>query len=481
MKKKTTALFATCGVLLAGAVAIDLWSRIGRGHPSTVPPPPPPPAVPINASAQGQLHLGELVTADVALMNDFVPAGGPSEVFMRVDLVAQEVSGRARAPMALAIVIDRSGSMAGEKIERARASAKELVGRLDENDRISVISYATDVTVDLPLTAASSSERARINRVIDQIFDGGGTNISGGLDAGLAELERARSLGLNARIVLLSDGNANQGIVEPRGLSHLAQDAHDRGITVSSLGLGLDFNEDVMTMIAESGGGTYHYIREASQITAALDEEMRGLSALAARKVLVKLNLAPGVSLAEVYGYGVAASNQRGAVNEAIIPIGDMSSGSKRRIVVRLNLSAPAPGGVPIGTAGLEYAQAQDGTPASFGGSLAAVATQDQAALIKGERPEVAATVAAILAAEARRSAAVEFSSGNRGAAMERINRNLIETRAKAKKYQSVELFDQVKELEGAASNVAQEDANSDLGRDFVKSEKYKAHRVFAY
>ncbi len=474
--KKTAALFATSGVLLAGAIAIDLWSRFMAGHGSTTPPPPPPPKPTPVASAQGALLLGDLVSADVALMNTFVLAGAPGEVFVRVDLTAKDVSGRVRAPMAMAIVIDRSGSMAGEKIERARASAKELVGRLDPRDQIALISYATDVSVDLPLTSAT--ERARIERVIDQIFDGGGTNISGGLEAGLAELDRARNQGLVSRVVLLSDGNANQGIVEPRALGRIAEEARQRGITVSSLGLGLDFNEDVMTMLAENGGGTYHYIRDAAQITAALDDELRGMTALAARRVGVQLSLAPGAVVTDVYGYGF---EKQGSGREVIVPIGDMASGSKRRVVFRIALGSAAPGAVPLAGVALEYAPAESTELTHFSGALSVVATDDAAQIRAGERADVGATVAAILAADARRSAAVDFSSGNRGAAVDRLRRNMIETRAKASRYNSPELFEQLRELEGAAQSAAAADANSEEGRDFVKSEKYKARKIFAY
>jgi len=476
--KKTAALFATSGVLLAGAIAIDLWSRFMAGHTSTTPPPPPPPKPSPVASAQSALLLGDLVSADVALMNSFVLAGTPAEVFVRVDLTAKDVSGRVRAPMALAVVIDRSGSMAGEKIERARASAKELVGRLDPRDQIALITYATDVSVDLPLTSAT--ERARIERIIDQIFDGGGTNISGGLEAGLAELDRVRSQGLVSRVVLLSDGNANQGIVEPRALGRIAEEARQRGITVSSLGLGLDFNEDVMTMLAENGGGTYHYLRDAAQITAALDDELRGMTALAARRVGIQLSLAPGAVVTDVYGYGF---EKQGSGREVTVPIGDMASGSKRRVVFRIALGSAAAGAVPLSGVSLEYAPAEGATTdlSHFSGALSVVATDDANQLRAGERADVGATVAAILAADARRSAAVDFSSGNRGAAVDRLRRNMIETRAKASRYNSPELFEQLRELEGAAQSAAAADLNSEEGRDFVKSEKYKARKIFAY
>jgi Ca-activated chloride channel family protein len=483
--KKTVALFGTAAGLLAAALAFDLWSRLSRSTtpieqtPTPTPSPPTPAPSPLVGPASGEstLTLGDAVALDAALSNGYLKAGENGELFMRVLLKAREdVEGRVRAPMALAIVIDRSGSMAGEKMERAREAAKQLVSRLEDRDQVAIISYATDYSVDVPLVSLARSDRARLLRVIDQIYDGGGTNLSGGLEAGLAELRRAEGSGLVSRLVLISDGNANQGITDPRTLAKIAQEARQSGRTVSTVGFGLDFNEDVMTVIAESGGGAYHYVRDAEQIAHALDDEFKGLAALAARAVEVGLALEDGVVVREVFGYRTESRGGR-----LVIPVGDMASGETRRIFLRLGVTASTNGVRGISGVTLAYLTAEGDVPAEFGGALSVGVTDDQAALRAGERPEVAAAAEAVLAAEARKQAASSFQSGNKAGAMQRLGEQLRKTRARAATLNSPALNEAVRELEDAERAIQASDAASDEGKDLIKREKYRARQIFVY
>ncbi len=481
--KKTAALFATAGVLVVGAIAVDLWYRLS----SSSPPPPPEPQVviptPVPSPARvtttpgvGAARIGELVTADLALSNDLVLAGVPGQMFLRVDLQAGAVPGAARAPLNLAIVIDRSGSMAGDKIERARAAAKQLVERLSEQDRVAIITYATDYAVDFPLTAVAGADRARLLRVIDAIVDGGGTNISGGLESALSELDRGRGAGAASRVVLMSDGNANQGITDPRALGDIARRARERGITVSSLGVGLDFNEDVMTLLAESGGGAYHYVREGSDIAAALDRELDSLAALAARNVEVGLDLAQGWSVVEVYGY---RTEMRGG--RLVIPVGDMAAQTRRQIVVRLGVPAREAGPLPAMAAVLGYTGADSSSAREFFANLGVAVTHDAPAVSRGERREVVEAYEAVLAAHARRAAAASFQAGNKGDAVNLLRRQVIDTRAKASAIASPRLAEQAREMEEALMQLDAAEAASDSGKDLVKREKARARQIFAY
>lgn len=483
--KKTATLFATAGALLVGAIGLDLWFSFAKGPPAPPPPPrahvptppvaPPPPRL-VQRAGPGLAHIGELVTADLALSNDFVQADADGQLFLRVDLQAGAVPGAERAPLNLAIVIDRSGSMAGDKIERARAAAKQLVERLTDRDRVAVVTYATDFSIDLPLTAVGSSDRARILRVIDGIVDGGGTNISGGLESALTELDRGRGGGAASRVVLMSDGNANQGLTDPRALGDIARRARERGITVSSLGVGLDFNEDVMTLLAESGGGAYHYVRDASEIAGALDKELDSLAALAARSVEVGLELAPGWSVREVYGYRTEMRGGRLA-----IPVGDMAAQTRRQIVVRLGVPARGAGALPALGATLAYTAASGGAAREFHADLGVTATLDGALLASGERREVVESYESVLAASARRTAASSFQAGNKGQAVDLLRRQVIDTRAKASSMSSAVLESQARELENALMELDSADSTSDVGKDLVKREKARARQIFAY
>jgi len=475
--KKTAALFATAGALVVGAIGIDLWFKHLTGGESPVPPPipprPTPDAIPVGSSSA---RIGELVTADAFLSNSQVLASSEGEMFLRIDLAATDLPGAERAPLSLAVVIDKSGSMAGDKMERTKSAAKQLVSRLSDRDRVAIILYATEFSVALPLTPVVSTERARINRVIDEIMDGGGTNISGGLETALAELDRERVRGAASRVILMSDGNANQGLTEPDALGDIARRAREHGITVSTIGVGLDFNEKIMTVVAESGGGGYHYVREGDGIAAALDSELRGLTALAAKSVEVGLDLQPGWSVREVYGYRTETRGGR-----MIIPVGDMAARTHRQIMVRLGVPSRAAGSLPVADLTLGYVNAISETAREFRAGLSVVSTSDYASVSAGERRDVLESIEAVRSAETRKNAAAAFQSGNKGHALGLLQKQAIETRAQATSLGSAVLAEQARELENAAIELDAADAQSDNGKDLVKREKARARQIFAY
>jgi Ca-activated chloride channel family protein len=476
--KKTVALFGLAASLLVGAVAIDLWSRT-RSAQTDAPPPPPPPPPPVaeEGDGSGAIKIGDVVELDGALSNDLVRSGVPNELFLRMNLQAKDVASGERSPMAMAVVIDRSGSMQGEKIEKVREAAKELVRRLSDKDRITIVSYATDVTVDLPLVAVGKVPRARIERTIDAIADGGGTNLSGGLEAGVAELANSPAEGFVSRLVLLSDGNANQGITEPAEIAELAKKSRGRGVTISTLGVGVDFNEDLMTMVAEAAGGAYYYARDAASTAKALASEFKALSRIAARQVEVSLQLGPEVTVKDVYGY--RTEMQRGAL---VIPVGDMTSAEKRRIVVHLRVERAGSTKLSVAKVGLSYATTNDRDRRdAYQGALAVSGTSDEGALKRAERREVIESAESVLAAAERKEAVDEFQNGNKADALRRLGSQLERTRTRANVLGSAELSGQAAEIETAIKNLVNYSSDSDEGKDLVKREKHRAREIFAY
>src|SRR5206468_7602583 len=138
----------------------------------------------------------------------------------------------------LAVVLDRSGSMAGEKLENARRAAHELVDRLNEKDRLAFVTFGSNVTPLFPSTPCSGEAKAQMHRAIDKIYDMGGTNLSGGLEAGLREVKaHAGEYPVN-RVVLISDGEANEGVTSHEGLVAISRHALRSGVSVTALGVG---------------------------------------------------------------------------------------------------------------------------------------------------------------------------------------------------------------------------------------------------
>jgi Ca-activated chloride channel family protein len=206
-----------------------------------------------------------------------------------------------RSPMNLSVVIDRSGSMAGEKIRNARLAACFLVDQLNENDILSIVIY--DGSVDVLQSAIHVSNRSAIKAKINQIIDRGGTNLMGGAAEGYAQVKRNyRSQYIN-RVLLLSDGLANEGITDPSQIRNIVRSkSMNEDITLSTFGVGRDYNEDLMTAMAENGNGNYYFIDNSEKISSIFEKELHGLSTVIARNTVLNIQIPDHVTIEKVYG-----------------------------------------------------------------------------------------------------------------------------------------------------------------------------------
>ena len=228
------------------------------------------------------------------------PGGGPFHV--RVAL--RSTAGRAaeRPHLSVHLVLDVSGSMAGESITRARDAARTLVDRLAPTDDFSLVTFSNEASVKVP-DGAIGPRREQIKKIISEVHEGGGTNIGGGLELGYAQAVTKTIPEDAVRVVLLlSDGRANVGIIAQEKLSKLALDAFQKGIQTSSFGLGQDYDGALMSSIAEDGAGGYYYLRDAEQISPALSTEIDKRLDPVATAVEVRVRLKKGVELLRVYG-----------------------------------------------------------------------------------------------------------------------------------------------------------------------------------
>jgi Ca-activated chloride channel family protein len=216
--KRTALFFAIAGAVGLLALFVALVPQATTS--TTVAPPPVVPNV--SVTPPGPQQAGDALKLSAALSDPYLVLGGQREAFLKIDLDAVRREGTDRAAVNLAIVLDRSGSMAGEKIEQCRRAARHLVQQLDGRDRFALISFGSDVTQVISSTLATPAAKQQMLSAIDGIVETGGTNLSGGLEAGLAELIAYRSQYNVSRIILLSDGQANEGISDPRGLAAIA-------------------------------------------------------------------------------------------------------------------------------------------------------------------------------------------------------------------------------------------------------------------
>lgn len=205
----------------------------------------------------------------------------------------------ARVPLNLSLVLDRSGSMAGGKLEAAREAASLLVRRLALEDVVSVVAYDDDVTV--VAEPVSGTAGADVPARIGRIQTGGMTNLSGGWLRG-RELVQGRLMagGVN-RVVLLTDGRANVGITHPEQLVGMCRSGREQGVGTTTIGFGEDYDEVLLRGMADAGGGNAYYIERPDQAAGIFTDELEGLLGLGAQNLRVEVRPAAAVTLAAVH------------------------------------------------------------------------------------------------------------------------------------------------------------------------------------
>ncbi len=212
-----------------------------------------------------------------------------------------------RTPLNIALVIDASGSMGGGKLEAAKAAALGLTDRLTERDRLTLVSFASDVQVHLDAVSVTKENAIRIRTAVSLLQTRGMTNLSGGWFAGVECAARIvdEDARMTPRIIILSDGQANEGISDPNELREHAGELRLRGVLTSTLGIGDGYDEQLLRGIAENGGGRLHDAELTSEISTVLLGELDDIFGTIVDGAQISLTLPPGVRV-EVLGKGDA-------------------------------------------------------------------------------------------------------------------------------------------------------------------------------
>lgn len=419
---------------------------------------------------------GDLSGFQVLLANDFVdPSTRRLHALVRLEAPAQ-APGR-RGPVNLALVIDRSGSMRGDKLADAKKAAIGMLDQLNQEDRVAVVSYAGGSRLDQGSTRLDRDGRRRIEAAIRGISAGGGTALAEGLREGYREIRRTARTSDTRRVVLVSDGRPTVGITDRAQLDKVARAASQEGIVTTTLGLGLDYNEDLMTSLATEGGGGYHYAERSSELPAILRTEAADLAATVARQVTLTFDLYPGVSLAEVYGYAARTDGSRVSVS-----IGDMAAARKREILVELRVPTGREGAVPLGRVSLDWRDATRGDARRAARrEVRVTATTRQGLIDRGRRPEVAARIAEIELAMSVRTAARLAEQGDFGSAGLVLQKaqDLANKQSQALGGAGKRLQRRSREAAGLTGNLKAAEASPAAARSFTKKAKKKAFDVF--
>jgi Ca-activated chloride channel homolog len=369
---------------LAGAILAPRLLAAQGPTPSPVPvtTPPAPSAEPAPglvahridptpAPATAPVRAGSLVV-EAGLDRTAVLEGRREERFLTIIVSAPAALGEGRRqPVDLAVVLDTSGSMrARGKLDYARQAARVLAGSMRAGDRFSVVTFSDEGRVLVPPGPVENV--AAVHRALDRVQPAGATNLWDGLSVARRALREDDGASRVRRVVVLSDGKATAGRTDGRSLAEAVTGLAADGASVSTVGLGLDFDEDRLVRLADLGGGSYDYVDSPRDLQQVFTDELDRTTRVVARRTTLDITLPPHVEGLEVLGWGAERTAEGWRV-----ALGDVHAGETRTVVARVRVTGPAEGSVPVGQARADYVDLVQERPAISQATAAALVTTD--------------------------------------------------------------------------------------------------------
>lgn len=241
------------------------------------------------------------VQINVGAGQSVMMAGQTQTTFIKVGLTGFELpTSSDRAPANIALVLDRSGSMAGEKLAQAKQAAIMALDYLNSNDIVSVVVY--DDVVDVIVPATKLTNKAEIARKIERISDNGSTALFAGVSKGASEVRKFLNKERVNRVILLSDGQANIGPSTPNELGQLGLSLAKEGMSVTTIGLGLGYNEDLMVQLAGYSDGNHVFVENAYELADIFRQEFSSVTSVVAQDIDIIIHCAEGVKPIRILG-----------------------------------------------------------------------------------------------------------------------------------------------------------------------------------
>jgi Ca-activated chloride channel family protein len=318
------------------------------------------------------------VTAEV--VQEKILQGGEGKVAVALNLEAARLPEDVKRPVKaadLVIVLDRSGSMEGRKIKDARQAIIGLLDHLGPEDRLALLTYSNRVQNRSPLVPMNAANRLQLAATIEGIIAGGGTNLGAGLDQGMKVLLHAPGEGRQRKVILISDGLANQGVTGIEALGRMASTAVENRFSISTVGVGLDFNEIVMTAIADHGAGSYHFLEDPKVFARVFESELQTSRQVAAADVNIRFPLAPGMRLVSAGGYPI--SHKKGA---AVIHPGNLLSGQRKTLHLTFQVPTDTEKTISLGKIEARYRHQDRIYQAALSRPLTVACVKDPAAVV---------------------------------------------------------------------------------------------------
>jgi Ca-activated chloride channel homolog len=350
-------------------------------------------------------QAGEPIRLETRLAQPVMKSGEVHKNYLRIALQGcKPEPSQTRTPVNVALVIDRSGSMQGTRIAQAREAAILAVNRLLPTDIASVVIF--DQAVDVLVPAQPVSDPTHFTDLIRQIAVRGSTAIHAGVLQGAAEVTKFREPRRLNRVVLLSDGQANVGPVRPEEFALLGRALLTQGISVSTIGLGLGYNEDLMLQLARASDGNHAFAREPTDLVQIFNKEFDDVLGSCAQTVSIDIDLAPGVRAVRALSRDGLIEGQR-----AQFALNQVYAATEHYVLleVEIDKAPPSPDEQDLGSVKVAYTLPGSGAKAALDTRIRARFSASEAEVKAGLDPKVTeAIVEQVTRERAQRAVALQ-------------------------------------------------------------------------
>jgi Ca-activated chloride channel homolog len=378
------------------------------------------------------IHAQNRIKLAVEPSQSVLAAGEANKAYLRVKLEGLAASEAAsRAPVNVSLVIDRSGSMQGAKMEQAKEAAILALSRLSRQDRVSVIAF--DHQVDVVVPSGPFEDFSEMKRRIDKIYARGKTAIYAAVRQAGQSVGEAVSPERVSRVILMSDGLANVGPSSPGELERLGRELGGQGISVTTIGLGLDYSEELMTRLALASDGNHAFVENPEQLADIFNKEFGDVFTVVGQDVDIEIDCPEGVTPLRGLGRDVKINGRH--VSFRLNQIGGQQ---ERYIVVELELAKGiAQGRAAVADVGVSYLDPKTKSRSTMTAKAEVSFSGSAEEVSRSANASVTAAVATQLANERSEKAVLTRDSGNIAEAKRQLEQNASELRAQADRVQA--------------------------------------------
>lgn len=375
-----------------------------------------------------------------------------------------------RPPVNLSIVLDRSGSMSGQKIQKAKEAALTALHRLGARDLFSLTTYSAGAHTEVP--AQSAGNRRWIEKQIRAISTGGNTALFAGVSQGASEVRKNGSEEYIHRILLLSDGLANSGPSSPEELGRLGAALRKEGISVTTIGVGNDYNEDLMTRMAQNSDGNTYFVESSRDLPNIFNQELGDVLSVVASQVTVEIQFQSGIKPLRIIG----RDGYIGAHN-VTVTLNQLYGGQEKYALIEVELPASEAGEIrPVAEAHCSYQDMIANRPAHSRGATQVRFSQQAAEVKQGVNIAVSKEVLRNEIAEAQEEAVSSADQRDYDQAADTLRRNAIKVAEFAAEFGDAELKDEASRIEQEADDIGQSKSLPSVKRKLFKTRSFQIY-----